>query len=205
MNFLEFKTSKYTLQPYDWDHNPFRFRYPNLKVPNADNRLHSSDTSAHLPLLEFLASLCSHVTEFGFRQGFSASAFIAGCPGKVVSYDIQTYNEVSVLKNMDLPCEWEFRRANTIDPNLEIAETDLLYIDTLHTYDQVKQELSLHVGKVRRFLVFHDTYSHGEMSLDVPGEIGITKAINEFLDNNPEWHKVYEVTFNHGLTVLEKK
>lgn len=187
--FNTFCAQRYNHQPYDLSHNNFGFKHTN-----------GSDISAHLPFLEFLARQCNHITEFGARYCYSTCAFIKGCRGKVVSYDIQNYPPIEELKNMKLPCKWEFIQADT--SKLEsIEETDLLFIDTLHTYNQVKKEL-LHVNKVKKYLGFHDTYSQGKFSLDVPNEPGIIQAI---LELPPEWKLVYNVDFNHGLSIYQRE
>lgn len=192
MNFIQFKQSRYNSVPYDLKNNPFGFKYEN-----------GCDISAHLPFLEFIASQCNHVTEFGTRECYSTVAFLAGCKGKVVSYDIKSYPAIIELKYYELPCLWEFKQQSTIDPELKIEETDFLFIDSLHTYDQVKQELK-QAKYVKKFLGFHDTFSQGEMSLDMPGTKGIIPALVEFLNENHDWKVVYHVIFNHGLTLLQR-
>lgn len=182
MSFNAFWQRRYSTPPYDLHHNPFGFKHGM-----------GSDISAHLPFLEFLARQCYHITEFGTRGCCSTSAFIKGCKGKVVSYDIETRSDIENLKQLHLPCEWEFHLQSTIDPNLDIEETDLLFIDTDHTYEQVKQELELHGNKVKKYIVFHDTYSFSK----------IIPAIDEFLATHPQWKVTYNVIFNHGLMVIE--
>lgn len=168
-----------------------------------------SDIVLHLPVLEYYASLCDHVTEFGVRDGSSTVALISGCPGEVVSYDIEHTPIVDKLKKMFLPCRsWTFHRADTGNPNLHIAETDLLFIDTLHTYDHVSKELALHGRKARKFLVFHDTYTCGETDLSGPDPTvrGIGPAIWEFTeDYHGEYETVYKTNANNGLLVLARK
>ena len=44
---------------------------------------------------------------------------------------------------------------STLD--VEIEETDLLFIDTEHTYSQLLNELTLHGDKARKYIVLHDT------------------------------------------------
>ena len=199
--FKEFKQDKYKAPPYDFmgNHKGFAFHR---------NAPGYSDIAAHLPLLEYLGSKCKHITEFGTRDGFSTSAFIAGLSknggGKLVSCDIQIPSFLEFFDSIELPCLWQFIQRSTVDPSLEIEETDLLFVDSLHTYSQVKSELELHSGKVAKNIAFHDTYSHGKFSRDVEGEEGILKSINEFLETNQQWEKVYDVDFNHGLIVLEK-
>jgi hypothetical protein len=87
----------------------------------------------------------------------------------------------------------------------------MLFVDTLHTYDHVKKELSDHnLCAVNKYLVFHDTYTQGTKSLDVPGEEGILRAIFEAVNFfNDEYDRAqfelrYASNFNHGLLVYEK-
>jgi hypothetical protein len=196
--FESFLNSRLNHAPYDFGDLPVTF----------GNRSYNlSDISAHMPLLSMLASFCDHITEFGCRTCYSTSAFIAGCNigGKVVSYDIVEHQTMIDLSKMELPVKWEYKIQDTSLDNFTIEETDMLFIDSLHTYQQVKAELnSKHTDRVKKFLVFHDVVSQGEKSLDVPGQIGINKAINEFLDANKKWRKIYYATFNHGLLVLRK-
>ena len=193
MNFNTLCKLKFNIQPYDFDHNPFGFKHTN-----------GSDISAHLPLLSLLASQCSHITEFGTRQCNSTTAFINGCRGKVISYDINIYDEIVELQNMQLPCVWEFKQQDTADPNLQIEETEFLFLDSLHTYEQVIAELK-QAKYVKHYIGFHDTYSQGERSVDDPTKLGILPAIRDFLSSNTEWIVIYHVKFNHGLTIIQKK
>jgi hypothetical protein len=148
------------------------------------------------------------VTEFGTRGCYSTSAFLSGCPEKVTSYDLHWNKDIDYLYGLaeekKLPSYWRFIQGDTLKvPPIE--ETDLLFIDTLHTYDQVIGELNRHASKVTKYLVFHDTsiYSQGVTSVDRPNEAGILKAIDEFINNNVKWEEVYRVEYNHGLLVLE--
>lgn len=177
MNFNDFKDSKF----------------------NDEHELHM-----HLPFLQFVASQCDHVTEFGFEYAKSAVALISGCRGKVVSYDIRHTPEVDILKKMTLPCEWEFHVQDTTKPGFVIEPTDFLFIDTYHKYDMTKLELS-QCNNVRKYIGLHDTVSHGEVSIHQDGKFpGILPALREFLADHPEWKIVYEVNFNHGLILLQR-
>ena len=201
MKFREFRESRYNTPPYDFKENKTGFAFH-------QNRPGYSDISAHLPLLEYLASKCNHGTEFGTRDGCSTCAFISGLlrsQGSLVSFDVEIPSFIDDFKSMaGLDCSWEFRQKNTIDEDFKIDRTDLLFIDSLHTYQQVKNELRLHAKMVDKFIVFHDTYSHGKLSKDVEGSEGILRAITEFVSSQSEWEEVYNVDFNHGLIVLEK-
>lgn len=204
--FAAFRKVRYEKPPWDHATNPIGF--PPEKMNG--NESASSDISAHLPFLEYLATNCKHITEFGTRGCFSTSAFLSGssCTGKVKSYDLHWNKDIDYLYSLNeekkLPCKWFFEQGDTLKVK-PIEETDLLFIDTLHTYEQVIGELNRHAGNVKKYLVFHDTsiYSQGTVSVDRPNEDGILRAVNQFIEKRPEWEEVYRVEYNHGLLVLE--
>lgn len=170
----------------------------------------ASDIVLHLPVLEYYASLCESVVEFGVRDGNSTVALIAGCKGRVDSFDIRPSGEVDVLRHMALPCSaWRFHLLDTGSSDManRVPEADLFFIDTLHTYDHVSKELALHGRKARKYLVFHDTSTCGDydVSGDIPSAKGILPAIEEFLSRHPgEYETVYRTDACNGLWVLER-
>ena len=186
-----------------------------------------SDIYIHLPVLYQYAQDCDHVTEMGARSGNSTKAFLYANPKKFISYDYQyetpephLANEVNQLisifeKSKEIGVNCQYIGADVL--TIEIEETDLLFIDTWHCYDQLKKELELHAGKVRKYIAFHDTYTFGQKGEgypdmdvnhphrdDLSGEGGIRKAIDEFLKENPEWEINYETEENNGLIVIAK-
>ena len=81
MEFKEFKRVRYETPAFDFAENKLGFAFHK-------NQPGYSDISAHLPLLEYLASKCIHITEFGTRDGFSTCAFMSGlqkAQGKLVN------------------------------------------------------------------------------------------------------------------------
>jgi hypothetical protein len=58
--------------------------------------------------------------------------------------------------------------------------------------------------QVKKYIGFHDTYSQGAESLDIPGRLGINYAINEFLENNDEWRIKEKFLNNNGLLIIER-
>lgn len=166
------------------------------------------DIAPHLPVLEYFAGLCGHVTEFGVREARSTVALCAGCRGEVHSYDIEHTSGAKMLPNTPgLPCKWVFHQADTGADDLVIAATDLLFLDTLHTYDHLRKELRNHGRKAGKYLIFHDTHSCGERDVSGPDTYarGILPAIDEFLAAHPgEYVTRYRTTWCHGLWVLER-
>lgn len=199
--FEQFLNYKLNMPPGDAPWNPHGFKHD-----YTDPRI--SEMSAHMPLLAYLGSQCETVTEFGSRGANSTVAFLSSGCKTLTSWDIQPTAETVKLLEMreagQLPCKFNFICANTADPNNVIDETDMLMIDTLHQAHHVHNELTIHSGKVKRFLVFHDVFSQGLLSLDSYGDLGINFAINHFMEEHPEWKSIYKVLFNHGLLVLEK-
>lgn len=156
------------------------------------------DIIEHLALLHYLAGFCPRVTEFGTRTGNSTIAFLAA-GSRVTSYDIAPPQ--FVLEVPEAVARWRFHLADTATLG-EIASTDLLFVDTLHTYAQVKAELK-HAAQVSRFLVFHDTVLNGFDGEN--GEPGIVAAINEFMAANPGvWSVLCHMQNCNGLLVLER-
>jgi hypothetical protein len=165
----------------------------------------TSDINEHLPMLYFLAQQCDHVTEFGVRTGASTLAFLHGLQGRPAtlrSYDINDQYGVQDSLTRWTRVEWTFSICSTLLIT-RIEPTDLLFVDTLHNYDQVRQELALHGDAARRWIVFHDTETFGLTGDD--GGRGINQAIDEWLEAKPEWRIVYRTHRNNGLTVIERE
>jgi len=186
----------------------------------------SSDINEHLPTLKRYAEECDHITEMGVRWVVSTFAFAVAKPKTFVSIDIidprsdfENWNSVwgsgERLNNIIKYCaennvNYSFLLSDTT--KITIDETDLLFIDTLHEYNQIKTELKLHGNKAKKYLIFHDTENfkfRDERTPDVYGlsskdKLGIWSAIEEFLIENPHW-KIHELFTNcNGLTILKR-
>jgi glycosyltransferase involved in cell wall biosynthesis len=178
--------------------------YPTLKELYRDAQNKPSDIREHLETLRRLAAGCDHVTEFGTRWGTSTIAFLNGQPKVLVCYDRECLPVIDILQRAARDAgrtHFVFCQSDVLD--VQIEETDLLFIDTWHVYEQLKQELVLHANKVRKYLVFHDTTTYGE-SGETPGYRGLWPAIEEFLQENPHWTLAARLTHNNGLTILER-
>jgi hypothetical protein len=167
----------------------------------------SSDINEHLPVLKEYAEKCNHITEFGVRDVVSTYALMSGKPKILRSYDISpvenhgTSREYLTQLAVDNGVDFEFNVGDTRE--IEIEETDLLFIDTWHVYEQVKKELEIHSSKVKKYLIFHDTTTFG--SVGENGGVGLWPAIEEFLNENSNWVIEKKLDNNNGLTILIKK
>ena len=163
-----------------------------------------SDIHEHLPRMRQIGESCQHITEFGVRNGVSTIAWIAARPQRLICYDIHRYAEVEELERVaeEAGVDFTFRVKDVL--SLSIEATDLLFIDTLHTYDQLRMELARHAGHVRKYLVLHDTEAFAAAG-EVPGTRGLWQAIEEFLAANDSWRLFEKHTNNNGLTVLARR
>lgn len=165
-----------------------------------------SDINEHLPTLKEYTEQCNHVTEFGVRWVVSTYAFMAGRPRVIRSYDLEAIENFGIdsdyLKFLAYHngIDFNFSVGNTLE--LDIEQTDLLFIDTLHTYNQLKQELDIHNSKVNKFIILHDTETFGTIGEN--NEVGLWPAVEEFLNENPNWVLHRRYTNNNGLTILRR-
>jgi len=176
-----------------------------------------SAMAAHLPRLRALAEGCALAVEFGVKRGASSAALLLGAT-HVISYDVRETPEARVLEQL-AGARWEYRledsRAAACPP------CDLLFVDSLHTYDQVRAELAAHADHVRRWLVFHDVLTFGTVGAkgesgeqihpyrrgeSVPRDaLGIRPAIDELLIRDRSWHIAASYSDSHGLLVLRRE
>ena len=161
----------------------------------------SSDINEHLPTLRMLAAMVSHVTEFGTRSGLSTAAFLKAAPERVVSYDLVRRREVAGLEIAAKRAGISFEHLRKDVLATEIEPTDLLFIDSIHTYDRICRELELHGDKARVFIAFHGTTAFAEVG-EVSDSRGIWPAIEAYFATRPGWRLLGRWTNNNGLAVF---
>jgi cephalosporin hydroxylase len=178
-----------------------------LREAFADRLKRRSAIAAHLQMLSSLASECARVTEFGVNHGHSTIALLHGLANsasaevrELESFDIADFRFEAPALPQNV--RWRFLRRDTAKL-ARIEETDLLFIDSLHTCAHVHAELKHH-ARVTRYIVFHDTITFGSVGEDMQAP-GLTHAIFDFLvRHNFEWRVRYHNPESHGLLVLER-
>ena len=165
-----------------------------------------SDINEHLPTLREYAGRCERVREFGVRGIVSTWALLAGRPKFLVSYDITHPGIPAIQQVSDLAQQngtaFRFVTADTRTAMPE--QTDLLFIDTFHTYGQLTAELDRHGFNVCKFIILHDTETFGKKG-EAGDEAGLLPAIDWFIHTYPHWRIRAQYYFNNGLTILERK
>jgi hypothetical protein len=153
----------------------------------------------HLETLKEYASECDTITEMGVDSVNTTWAFLDSRPKKLTSIDIINTKAPEIIALAETLAEiegidFEFILGDTT--KIEIKPTEFLYIDTLHTYPQLKRELELHPQKVSKYIAFHDTHMYENMA----------KALYEFLEKYPnDWEICYETEESCGLTIIKRK
>lgn len=165
-----------------------------------------SDIFEHMPTLTKYSLECDHITEFGTRRGSSTIAFLMGNRTNFISYDLyptdEVYKLIELSKNENV--NFNFKIQDVVHDDFVIDETDLLFIDTLHTYEQLKKELKMHCDKVKKYIIMHDTYIFKHSGENGDKNKGLKDAIDEFLENNDKWEIKEEFINNNGLTILKR-
>ena len=96
------------------------------------------------------------------------------------------------------------RCGNTLEIE-PIEYCDMLFIDTLHTYKQLRDELERHGMRAAKYLVFHDTAAFGTVGED-GSTPGLRAAIGRFQNMRfPCWQAIYDLQNCNGLVVLGRE
>lgn len=173
--------------------------------------------TAHLPRLRTLATGCAVAQEFGVKYGASSVALLLGAK-QVVSYDTVETSQARHLAALAGP-RWQYTIQDS--RTAPVTPCDLLLVDSLHTYAQVKAELARHAASVRRYLIFHDTITFGSIGANgetghwiwrqEPGvavtlpHLGIRPAIDELMMADRSWRIAAHYVDSHGLLVLKRE
>jgi len=187
-----------------------------------------SDINQHLPTLYCYAKQCEFIAEFGVRGIVSTWAFLRGLlennsqTRQIFCVDIEDIPEMQTVRKIaaDNGITLTFQRNDSA--TCSIPPVDLLFIDTWHIYGHLKRELNNHHGRVRKYIVMHDTESDGLVGESVRNkwdikeqarnsgyseeEIsgGLQRAIWEFLAQHPEWKLLRRYLHSNGLIILAR-
>jgi len=181
-------------------------------------RIIPSDINEHIHTLYNYGQECKHITEMGVRWVSSTWAFLYSKPNKLISYDIVRHENINEVEELSKKNELDFKFIEADVLKVEIEPTELLFIDTLHTYNQLIRELMLHGEKVSKYIILHDTTTFGfkdeinhETKSDIVKDLptdkeGLVKAVMDFLISPQGFDWVIHESYNNnnGLTILKK-
>jgi hypothetical protein len=165
----------------------------------------------YMDILYEYAKECETIVEFGINEVNSTWAFLKANPKKLTSVDLvlatkhrtrlypnnpELHNpwleQAKVLAKLN-NIEYEFIESDT--RVLEIENSDLLFIDTEHTYEVLRAELFKHGSKINKYIILHDVVLFKQM----------LPAVTEFIKNNPNWSIFETFESTPGLMILKNK
>jgi hypothetical protein len=158
------------------------------------------DFSEHVSTLHKLAWGYDHVTEMGVRTAVSTAAILSAQPKTHIAYDIFEHEQVKMLAAVQGKTSFSFRQQDVLQ--VDIEPTDLLFIDTLHTYKQLSAEFERHAKNVRHRIVLHDTVTFGKKGEDKTTP-GLLAAVDDLVKKG-EFSIEHHYLNNNGLMVLKR-
>ena len=185
-----------------------------------------SDIHEHIPVLRDLSKNCSSVIEIGVRNMVSSWGLLLGLTensGENSAYlgiDLEDPPQSSLDLAKRLAesngISYVFWKAN--DMEIDIPFSDLLFIDSLHTYCHLTYELETFSPKIRKYIAMHDTSAPwGHLDDDVyagdyseypahynRNKRGLWLAVEDFLERHPEWILMERRSNCHGFTILKR-
>ena len=145
----------------------------------------------YLKRLPELLKECKSYREIGCFQG-GATAFALSAQldyYEVIDTDMSNFNKL-LLNYGNIKCF----ETNSLDYDLN-TNTDFLFIDGLHKYQQVLEEVVMFSPYTNKFIMFHDTVYHPE----------VLRAINKFLTISDNWHIIENNKLSAGYVVIKRK
>lgn len=181
-----------------------------------------SDINEHLAAIKEFASECETIVELGVRIPISTFALMMGKPRTLTSVDILHPDHFG--GGYELVLAHEYANQEGIDfafvlndsVSFEFEKCDLLFIDTWHTFRQLISELITHQSRVAKYIILHDTTTYAysdeanwaaspEPNITGEGKAGLWPAVEDFLEQFPNWELHKRYTHNNGLSVLKRK
>jgi hypothetical protein len=186
-----------------------------------------SDINEHLPVLFEYAKKNESIIECGVRRCVSSWALYYGLLNNEKSTKRLLLNDICECDVTELlslkPENIEVKTAWISNLTMSLEEDyDMVFIDTWHVYGQLKRELVKFGPVIKKYIIMHDTTIDEIHSESVRNKhdlqqkmsdydfsyedvtVGLGRAIDEFLIENPEWKLIEKLTNNNGLTVLER-
>ncbi len=184
-----------------------------------------SDINEHVETLRSLAKECSSVVEIGLRTMVSSWGILFGLSENTsakrsyLGIDIEEPPFAILYLAKQLAekngISFSFLLAN--DMSIEIEPTEMLFIDSMHTYCHLLDELIRFSPKVSKYIALHDTTAWGDIDdIGYEGDYseypprydrtkkGLWPAVEDFLQSHPEWTLQQRSVNNNGFTILKR-
>ncbi len=170
------------------------------ETPLEEHMVRRTDIHEHLATLNMLTVELGlkTVLELGTGTGESTVAFLSAAKkigGRVYSVDIDPCEKAhAAVKAHGLEKYWTFIQGSSLEVPWG-RKIDHLFVDTVHTYEQVTAELKKYEPQVRRggLITLHDIVTWP----------GVMEAMNAYVKGRSDL-RVYRYLNNNGLGVVFK-
>jgi hypothetical protein len=192
--------------------------------------LNPSDINALLPTLEKYSRECSSILEIGVRSMVSTWAFLHGLANNNKSdpkiytgldLELPPPQQIELAKRLcdSNNIQFNFCKANDIYVSIK-SPVDMVFIDSLHTYNHLTFELEKFCPYASKYICFHDMDDpwgfrdeyYGGNYTEYPryftadlNKHGLLKALQDFLARHKEWELVEHLTYSHGFAAIRRK
>lgn len=161
-----------------------------------------NDIWEHMGTLRRYAEKVTTICEIGTRTGNSTTAFLAGLAARSTPDHRGVMRSYDIADQKFFPPEvqnvnWQFMQADSHAEDFKIPRCELLFIDGCHKYESVKKDLR-QADRVWCYMILHDTSEERDRHY---GD-GVCRAMDEFLNENPEWAIIERFHNCNGLTIL---
>ena len=149
---------------------------------------------------------CESISELGVRKAEEAVAMMAKGVDKVTLYDLMYAGHINPIME-DLEEEGINFMCLPRNPiRDELDKADLFIISSIHTYNNVKMDLSEVKDKANKYIIVTGTEEFGykNEAQQAGKKEGVVPAVEEFLQNNPKWEKIDQVPYGKGFIVMSK-
>ena len=157
---------------------------------------HGKDYTAQHDVIKLKASECQTYRELGIMQGATAAAAALAGYEKLhlIDVSIQPFEPyISLFDSIKPKVTIEERSSIRYKPN-ELEKVDFLLIDSLHIPGHLKQELKIHAPRVKKYILFHDTFS----------KTSLHKEVLFYIKTKPQWELVEYYEKNVGYTLIKR-
>ena len=168
-----------------------------------------SEINEHLPTIKRYSEKCESVTEITKSQSTIYSLLVSK-PKNITSYRLNKSEDVNHLNDWAIKNNIKIEISENPKP---IKQTDLLFINNLHTYDYVYKQLDKNKNKINKYIIINETSTYGDTDEIIFGVTkntkkkgeGVYNAILDFLDKDDDWSIKEEYKNNNGLVILKRK
>lgn len=135
----------------------------------AQESAHGPGYCSHHPVIASKVDTCASYAELGVNQGATlACALLAGFKGvEGVDKDLGPLRPAEGLFRAYARNHSQHLSLWEQDSREPIGEVDFLLIDSLHTADHLRDELAVHGGYVKKFILAHDTFKYSSLQREL--------------------------------------